>query len=927
MRCREGNFILSGHNTPNRPARGYSTKAVSAILAGAIALSGASAAFADGTTVAAATSTTTPAVSTTVSGSAFNDVKSGFWAEKHIYKLASQGIVIGNNGKFRPSDSVTQQEAVLMALRFMKLHNLVDKETEVALPADFKVSNYYKGYVVLAFQQKLLDKTLEMAPNNLKTSWGERKATREWISEVLIRALGKNADALAAANEPTGFADDAKVSANKRGYINAAVDLGLANGLEGNRFDPQGAVTRAQLATFLSRAQAHNTLVYDNTVTGTVSELKDGKITIYDNGKSSSFTLSSNTAYFSSTSEIKGSLADIKPYTKVMVIGTNSSAAYVEVIDSKQQIENIQGSFAMITGNSKLFLKTSDGYPEYSIDASTSFVDVNGAKIEPSSIATDSLITLQRETYTSSRKVVSVQVTSGVINKNGTGSIKSIDLNGKSITFKNAAGVEETFKWSDTTIFRYQNAILAVAELKAGSAVKYTISNNLIQSVEVTEAVERTLQGTLYELSTSSILYKKSDGTKEVKLLGTAPVIVIPGIANPLASDLIADTVGGDNIRLTLNSNDQVTKIEVISRQIELYSSLTVVAYNAKNKLLTAIDSNNKAHLFTLDDKTKLAYEGSVPTLTTIGNMLTEGRKVAVSAIGQRTFSLEVVTKYEGTVLSINTTTQKIVIKTNEGQSITLPFPAAVDIMGRSNATIADVAVGSTVSAVLADNQEIISVLKVKSVQQVMVTFLDSASNRLNVKWAGGTSTIYTSSAVVLNNEAGQILKLSNFKVGDYVNLVAIGSSPVSLQLAKLTTGQVLSLDTTGGTLSVKDFAGATQSFLTGNNVRIIRAGSTSTSLGSLAVSDRVEMRKDADGSTVIHVLPTISRYFSRYESTTNQVVVKRDSINDENYRFLLASNAYIHQGDTTLSVQSLKENDNITVYFNNDVIIEIVKQ
>ncbi|KGE17759.1 S-layer homology domain-containing protein [Paenibacillus wynnii] len=916
---------MYGNHKSGRPARGYSSKAVSAILAGAIALSGASAVYADGATAVAATTSTTPATTGTATASAFSDVKSGLWAEKHIYKLAAQGIVIGNNGNFRPSDPVTQQEAVLMALRFMKLQNMVDKDAQVALPTDFKVSNYYKAYVVLAFQQKLLDKTLEMDPSNLKTSWGERKATREWIAEVLIRALGKGAAAVAVANEPTGFADDAKVSANKRGYINAAVDLGLANGLDGNRFDPQGVVTRAQLATFLSRAQAHNTLVYDNTTTGTVSELKDGKITIYDNGKLSTFNLVSSTAYFSSASEIKGSLSDIKPYTKVMVIGTNSNAAYVEVIDPKQQVESIQGSFAMITNN-KLFMKTADGYPEYVIDAATSFLDVNGAKIEPSSIAPDSLIKLLRETYTSSRKVVSVQVTSGVINKNGTGTMKSIDLNGKSITFKNAAGVEETFKWNDSTIFRYQNVILGAAELKVGSAVKYTITNNLIQSVEVTESVERTLQGTLYELSSSSVVYKKSDGTKEVKLLGAAPVIVIPGITNPLASDLIADAVGGDNIRLTLNSSDQVTKIEVTSRQIELFASLTVVSYNVKNKLLTALDSSNKAHLFTLDDKTKLTNEGTVPTLANIGNFLTEGRKVAVSAIGQRTFSLEVVTKYEGTVTSINTATQKIVVKTNEGQSITLPFPISVDIFGRTNATIADVAVGNTVSAVLAGNQEVISVLRVKAIQQVVVTFLDTANNRMNVKWAGGTGNIYTSGAV-LNNEAGETLKLTDFKVGDYVNLVSIGSSPVSLQLVKLTTGQVLSLDTTGGTLTVKNFAGTTQSFLSGNNVKIIRASGTSTSLSSLAVSERVELRKEADGSTIIRVLPMLSRYYSRYESLSNQVVVKRDSINDENYRFQLASNAYIHQGDTTLTVQSLKENDNITVYFNNDVIIEIVKQ
>ncbi|WP_410514869.1 S-layer homology domain-containing protein [Paenibacillus sp. BR2-3] len=922
---------MSGHNRLSRPAGGYSAKTVSVILAGAIAISGASAAFADtaaaaGSTASTTASTTTSAVAAAAAAGAFKDVKSGFWAEKHIYKLAAQGIIIGNNGSFRPNDPVSQQEAVLMALRFMKLQNLADSSTDVALPADFKVSNYYKSYVVLAFQQKLLDKTLEMAPDNLKTSWGERKATREWIAEVLIRSLGKTADAVAAASEPTGFADDAKVSANKRGYINAAVDLGLANGLDGNRFDPKGVVTRAQLAAFFSRAEAHNTLVYDNTFTGTVSGLKDGKITIYDNGKSSVFNLGAGTAYYTSASETKGSLNDVKPYTKVMVIGANSNAAYIEITDPKQQVESIRGSFAMVTGNNKLFLKTSEGYPEYTFDAGTTFLDVNGATIEPSAIAADSLVTLQRETYTGSKKVVSVQVTSGVVNKTATGSLKSIDITGKSITFKNASGVEEAFKWDDTTIFRYQNSILATAELKAGSAVKYTIKNNLITSIEVTEAVERTVQGSLYELSASTVVFKKSDGSREVKLLGAAPVIVIPGVSNPLAADLIADATGGDNIKLTLNSNDQVVKIEVLSRQVELYGSLSVVSYNVKNKLLTALDSNNKAHLFTLDDKTKLTYEGSLPTLTTIGTLLTEGRKVSVSSIGQRTFSLEVVTKYEGTVTAINTATQKMVIKTNEGQVVTLPFPDSVDVFGRTNAGIADVAVGNTVSAVMADNQEAVSVLRVKSVLQAAVTFLDTANNRLNVKWAGGTGTVYTS-GVALTNEAGLTLKLSDFKVGDYVNVVANGSSTVSVQLAKLTTGQVLSLDAAAGTLAVKDFAGSTQTFLTGSSVKIVRDSVTSTSLGSLAVSERVEVRKDADGSTIIRVLPKQNRDFSRYESTGNQVVVKRENLNDENYRFQLASNAYIHQGDTTLSVQSIKENDNITLYFNNDVIVEIVKQ
>jgi len=282
---------LSAQKRSKRPLKAYSTKAVSAVMAGAMIFGGASAVFAD-------TAAKTAATTTTQSVGIFSDVKTGFWAEKHIYKLASQGIVVGNNGLFRPGDSVTQQEAVLMALRFMKLQDKVDNSSAVALPTDFKVSNYYKNYVVLAFQQGLLDKTTEMSPDNLKTSWGERKASREWIAELLIRALGKSEDATVAASKPSGFADDAKVSANKRGYINVAVDLKLANGLDGNRFDPQGAVTRAQLATFFSRAEAHNTVEYDNTVSGTISQIADGKLSVYNNGKTSTYSQGASTAYY-----------------------------------------------------------------------------------------------------------------------------------------------------------------------------------------------------------------------------------------------------------------------------------------------------------------------------------------------------------------------------------------------------------------------------------------------------------------------------------------------------------------------------------------------------------------------------------------------------------------------------------------------------
>ncbi|MHA6533364.1 S-layer homology domain-containing protein [Paenibacillus sp. BAC0078] len=915
---------MSGQKRSKRSIQSYSTQAVSALLAGAMVLGGAGAAFADNATTAAPTSSNVSAQAAATG--IFTDVKAGFWAEKHVYKLASQGIVVGNNGLFRPGDSVTQQEAVLMALRFMKLQGNVNTSTDVVLPTDFQVTNYYKPYVVLAFQQGLLDKTVEMAADNLKTSWGERKASREWVAELLIRALGKSAEAASASTKPTSFADDAKVTPNKRGYINTAVSLGLANGLDGNRFDPQGAVTRAQLATFFSRAEAHNTLEYDNTVKGSISALKDGKLTLFSNGATSVFNLTYGTAYFNSTSDTRINLSDIKPYTKVTVIGATYNAAYVEVTDPTPQVQTIEGTFAKSTP-ATLWLDSPAGYDQYSYDANTSFVDVNGAVITPSSIAAASKVTLLRETFSGANKIVKVQVTSGFVNKTATGTIQSVDTANKSITFKAANGTAETFKWEDgTSLFSSQNAVLLPADLKVGASVKYTIKDNVIRTVEVTSGVERTVQGSITELTSSSIVYKKSDGTREVKLLGTTPAIVIPNVTSPVIGDLIADAVAGDNVQITLNSSDQVTKIEVLSRQIDQFTGASVVDYSAKTQLLTVMDTNNKAHLVQLDAKTKLAYDGIATTsLTNMGYNLTEGRKVDVVAAGQRAISVETSTKYTGVLTGVNTTTRIMTLKLANGQTLNLSYPQSVDFFGRTSLAVTDVPLNSSVTAVLAGNQDIVSILRVNSDVQLEITSVNAAANKLGVKWSGGTSEIYTVSAA-LTNESAQNIKISDLKVGDFINVSFNGSTPVTIQTVKLTTGQVSAVDAAAGTLTVKDYTGASQSLKVTGGVKIIRDGVTTTTLGTLTTADRVEVRKDADGALIIRVFTQSKRVFSSYESASGELIAKRVTLNDT-YRFLLPSNVYIHQGDTTLSVQSLKENDNIIMYFNNDVVVEIAKQ
>ncbi|MDO7905007.1 S-layer homology domain-containing protein [Paenibacillus sp. JX-17] len=903
----------------------HSKVVVSAVLAGMITLG-------TGTSTFAAETTT---VSAAAASSIFSDVKTGYWAEKHIYKLAGQDILLGNNGLFRPGDAVTQQEAITMAIRFLNKENQLSSASPTAVPAKIQVNNYYKSYAALAFQLKLLDAAEESSVDVGKDTWGSKKATREWIAKLLVRALGKDAEAKSAASTATGFADNNKISANAKGYVNVAVSLDLTKGVDGNRFDPLGQVTRAQLATFFSRGEALTNNVYSNVTEGYVVQNAGGKLTLNVSGSKVTFNVPASTPYFSKTSETRAAADDVKLYSKVSVIGKNGTASYIEIVDPTQQVESIQGSFQRLASGNKLWMLVNDNYESYTYDSDTVFTDQNGNVIKPEALTQNSLIELSRETFTSDKKPVSVTVKSGIVNKSDTGTVQSVDTVNKTITFKSASGITDTFKLDDLSVIKYQNELLALSELKAGAAVKYTIKNSVIASVEVTQGVERTVRGVLYSIGqdNKTLTYQKEGGGLEVKFLSDKPEIVVTGMASASLSDLIADPTAGDSLQLTLNGQDQITKVEVLNRQSKQLNGVTVSSYDAKNRILTVLDSNKQAFAVTLNDKTKLDYNTPSPTLAGVEKLLTEGKKVNLtfisSGFGARALSLQVMYKYEGTISTLDNTGRKVTLLLADGTTVTLPYvnlSPAVEYYGKAGATISDLKYGDRVTAILSDDQNTVQTLLVQKVQQFEIVSVDAALNRIRVQSGGVTSDIDLSK-VTLTGDSGQTIKTADLAAKGLVNISFSGTTPTSLQSVKLVVGEVLSVDANAKVLMIKDYTGKTQSVNAGGNVTVTKNGVTGSTIASLAAGDRLEMRNDIDGSLILKALTSQAKQFWTYDVTNKQVYVKRASTADDNYRLDLAPNVYIHQGDTTLSVQSLKENDNIIVYFNNNVVVEIQKQ
>ncbi|OMF69676.1 S-layer homology domain-containing protein [Paenibacillus glucanolyticus] len=900
----------------------HSKKVVSAVMAGLIAFGG-------GASIVSADEETANAPTANAAQSAinvFSDVSAGYWGEKYIYQLAAQGIVTGNNGKFRPNDPVTQQEAVTMAIRFLNMQNQLSSGA-ATLPTNIKVNDYFTKYVELAFQQNLLDKQKESGYTDQKVIWGAQKASREWITEVLVRSIGRTTEANAAKNKATGFADNAKITPDRLGYVNVAVELGLAKGLAGNKFDPQGAVTRAQLATFFSRAQAYITTNYENQYKGSIASLENGKLELYADGKLNSFKLDASTAYFASDSEKRLQFSDINPYTQAVVVVNNGTAAYVEITDATQQVERFDRTYARLSPNNVIWLDTGSTFEELSYETTTVFLDQNGNKIDPKTLAAGSLLTIERETYSPQKKIVAIRVKSGLVNKAGAGVVQNVDTANKKVTLKDSTGYEDSYTWDDATVIRYQNQILTPAELKTGFTVNFTVKNSILQSLEVTQSVDRTVQATLYSVEDNgkTITYKRSGSTQlETKFLAEKPEIIMSGVVKPVLSDLLADSVSGDQVTLTINGEERITKIEVTGRQMEQLDAVTIVNYDSKTHWLTVKDANNQPRVIILDDKTKLESSNGT-TLDKVEPLLGAGRKVSVTLIGTRALSLEVVYKVEGKISSINTSKKIISILSANGKVEEIPYNSAliVDIFGKSNASLADVRVGDEVSAQLSTNQDYLQSLKLKTSAQFEVVFTEPSKNRIRVKSGGTTSDIYTDKAT-LTGDSGQAILLADLRPGTLVNITLQGTTAVAVAEVKLTLGEVTGIDTSGNMLTVKDHSGNTQTLGVSGGVKVVKNGSTATNLSTLVSGDRVEIRKDIQGVTIVNVMEKLERAF--WLANNSEIQVKRKSIND-NFRYALSDKVFVHQGDTTLSVQSLKENDNIVLYLNNGVVVEIVKQ
>ncbi len=163
----------------------------------------------------------------------FTDFDENHWAFSYVNELVQNGVVNGyEDGTYRPEANVTRAElAKLLSVQF---GGSIEKEY-----SDVSSSDWFYDYVTISGSYFMAEGTF--SPNT--------QATREEVAYAIYQAKNLNAPA-----NPATFTDAADIAAEYQNAVAAVAEQGIITGYPDGTFAPKNNITRAEVATVLSRA-------------------------------------------------------------------------------------------------------------------------------------------------------------------------------------------------------------------------------------------------------------------------------------------------------------------------------------------------------------------------------------------------------------------------------------------------------------------------------------------------------------------------------------------------------------------------------------------------------------------------------------------------------------------------------------------------
>ncbi|TXK74650.1 S-layer homology domain-containing protein [Paenibacillus sp. N3.4] len=819
-----------------------------------------------------------------------------------------------------------------MATRMMGLQSEVDSTTAVTIFPDFMlVDDYARNYVAVALQKGLISNEEEKARganDKSKEKWGQRKATREWVAEIVIRAIGKSALAQSMTSTSTKFNDNSSISSSTLGYVNAAVALKIVDGFEDGTFQPKGAVTRAQMAAFLSRSQKELTALPSRVVKGYLTSLTSGTIGIMDkDGNTSTYKVSPSTVFYGNKNDSAIDSKTLQETYEVSLVQVSGTAYYVEILSDVLQMDIHEGKLLKLNINS--LKATLDDYESYDLAPDVAITDVDGHGLSLASIVNGSTIELRKSKIVKTDKYTSIIVKQVPVNKTSTGAIQTLNKEAMQISVLGGdSGQTENYGFSSNLVATLaDNTLVDINSLHVGDSIEYTVKNSELVKIVIKKQADVgvSVEGTLKDLSddkTYLTITKSAGAPLAAYLLGDNVQVRING----LATASIYDIAPGDQVKLDV-LNNKVTLITVTNRSIENLYFAKIDSYNLTSKLLTVIDSTGKPHAYKLTDTVSISYAGTKLPFTSFNSTFTAGKYVDLLVSKDNVTQIQMSSQLDGALTQLNLQTNDVTLKTDSGQSLSfkLNYAPQVELANKPNSTLTDLKVGDNVSLLLSYDQTIVQKIVTSKTALYKTALANVNSKQVTVTDEANTSYVVSLDGVPIVKADQSVGALTDLAVDDYVKLTFKGLTVVKAEIVSPIRGKVTAVNAASSSLTIQDFTGKNQVINAGSNYAVKLNGGIDSSFASLKVGDRVQVMKDASDKLIIKVATASKREFDNYNNIVNQINFKTTNSNDK-LAFNLFPRAYYHKGTDVLSPSSFVSGDQVTAYILDEKIIELEK-
>ena len=171
----------------------------------------------------------------------FSDLETSHWAYKNIITLAEKGIINGyENGTYKPEKAVTRGE--FLKLIMVSLYGENDF---------FEKTDFSKGHWALTYAMEALREGYMM--NGSSVSNLDNAISRKEMIHILAKICTKNYISKEVPNDAMNFYDIENLDDETKIYIDFVTQNGLINGYTDGKIKVDKTMTRAEVATVLTR--------------------------------------------------------------------------------------------------------------------------------------------------------------------------------------------------------------------------------------------------------------------------------------------------------------------------------------------------------------------------------------------------------------------------------------------------------------------------------------------------------------------------------------------------------------------------------------------------------------------------------------------------------------------------------------------------